>query len=168
MECRSARLRRGLGSTAAPRHGCSARRSRPAIAERRKGRSFDPFEPVIRRVLEGWPEIKAPRVTEVLRAHATACTPERRARRAPERSRCGSQGALRPTRGRAPRRGSRPVGPLPQFNTERLTSRPSRIRWTNLASASGRAGSEPSACNAAFCRRRFACPVARCRGRRCR
>ena len=28
---------------------------------------LDPFEPVLRRLLEDWPEIKAPRVTEILR-----------------------------------------------------------------------------------------------------
>ena len=28
---------------------------------------LDPFEPVIRRLLAEWPEIKAPRVTEILR-----------------------------------------------------------------------------------------------------
>src|SRR3954447_5770091 len=31
------------------------------------GAMLDPFEPVIRRLLEEWPEIKAPRVTELLR-----------------------------------------------------------------------------------------------------
>ncbi len=28
---------------------------------------LDPFEPLIRRLLKGWPDIKAPRVTELLR-----------------------------------------------------------------------------------------------------
>jgi hypothetical protein len=28
---------------------------------------LDPLEPVLRRLLEEWPEIKAPRVTEILR-----------------------------------------------------------------------------------------------------
>lgn len=32
-----------------------------------KGSMLDPLEPVIRQLIEGWPEIKAPRVTEVLR-----------------------------------------------------------------------------------------------------
>jgi DNA replication protein DnaC/transposase len=34
-----------------------------------QGSKVDPFEPVIRRVLEEWPEIKAPRMTEILREH---------------------------------------------------------------------------------------------------
>ncbi len=33
-----------------------------------RGSMLDPFEPVLRRLLEEWPEIKAPRVTEILRA----------------------------------------------------------------------------------------------------
>jgi transposase len=32
------------------------------------GSMLDPLEPVLRRLLEEWPEIKAPRVTEILRA----------------------------------------------------------------------------------------------------
>jgi transposase len=32
-----------------------------------RGSMLDPFEPVLRRLLEEWPEIKAPRVTEILR-----------------------------------------------------------------------------------------------------
>ena len=32
------------------------------------GSKLDPFEPVLRRLLEEWPQIKAPRVTEILRA----------------------------------------------------------------------------------------------------
>ena len=34
-----------------------------------QGSKLDRFEPVIRRVLEEWPEIKAPRMTEILREH---------------------------------------------------------------------------------------------------
>ena len=34
-----------------------------------QGSKVDPFEPVIRRVLEEWPQIKAPRMTEILREH---------------------------------------------------------------------------------------------------
>lgn len=36
------------------------------------GSQLDPFEPVLRRLLEEWPEIKAPRASEVLREHGYA------------------------------------------------------------------------------------------------
>ena len=32
------------------------------------GSQLDPLEPVLRRLLEEWPQIKAPRLTEILRA----------------------------------------------------------------------------------------------------
>ena len=38
-----------------------------AASRQRSGSMLDPLEPVMRRVLEEWPEIKAPRVTEILR-----------------------------------------------------------------------------------------------------
>jgi transposase len=34
-----------------------------------RGSKLDPFEPLLRRVLEEWPQIKAPRMTELLRGH---------------------------------------------------------------------------------------------------
>lgn len=34
-----------------------------------QGSKVDRFEPLIRRVLEEWPQIKAPRMTEILREH---------------------------------------------------------------------------------------------------
>jgi transposase len=37
-----------------------------------QGSKVDPFEPVIRRVLEEWPQIKAPRMTEILREYGYA------------------------------------------------------------------------------------------------
>jgi len=41
---------------------------RPPCYERAPaGSMLDPLEPVIRQLIEGWPQIKAPRVTEVLR-----------------------------------------------------------------------------------------------------
>ncbi len=39
----------------------------PSYSRVPAGSSLDPLEPVMRRVLEGWPEIKAPRLTEILR-----------------------------------------------------------------------------------------------------
>jgi transposase len=51
-------VRRLLGSGEPPRY----RRTR-------QGSKVDPFEPLLRRVLEEWPQIKAPRMTEVLREH---------------------------------------------------------------------------------------------------
>jgi transposase len=39
----------------------------PSYQRAPRGSMLDPFEPVLRRLLEQWPEIKAPRVTEILR-----------------------------------------------------------------------------------------------------
>ena len=39
----------------------------PRYERARKGSMLDPLEPVIRRLIEEWPDIKAPRVTELLR-----------------------------------------------------------------------------------------------------
>jgi transposase len=41
----------------------------PRYARAPKGSMLDPLEPVLRGLLEEWPEIKAPRVTEILRAN---------------------------------------------------------------------------------------------------
>ena len=40
----------------------------PRYSRVAKGSMLDPLEPVLRQLLEEWPEIKAPRVTEILRA----------------------------------------------------------------------------------------------------
>src|SRR5215211_7095428 len=39
----------------------------PRYERARTGSMLDPLEPVLRRLLEEWPEIRAPRVTEILR-----------------------------------------------------------------------------------------------------
>jgi transposase len=39
----------------------------PRYRRARVGSQLDPFEPVLRRLLEEWPQIKAPRLTEILR-----------------------------------------------------------------------------------------------------
>ena len=39
----------------------------PRYRRRARGSMLDPLEPVLARLLEEWPEIKAPRVTEILR-----------------------------------------------------------------------------------------------------
>lgn len=39
----------------------------PRYERASQGLKLDPFEPVIRRVLQDWPEIKAPRMTQLLR-----------------------------------------------------------------------------------------------------
>jgi hypothetical protein len=53
-----ATVRRMLGTDGQPRN----RRAR-------RSSMVEPFEPAIRRVFERWPELKAPRMTELLRAH---------------------------------------------------------------------------------------------------
>jgi transposase len=80
-----------------------------------QGSKVDPFESVIRRVLEEWPEIKAPRMTEILREHGyegSVDLVKRRLRR------------LRPARERpAQRTGYRP-GQVLQLDWAELPSRP--------------------------------------------
>lgn len=39
----------------------------PVYRRQPQGSMLDPLEPVLRKLLEGWPQIKAPRVTEILR-----------------------------------------------------------------------------------------------------
>lgn len=41
----------------------------PCYQRRPAGSKLDPFEPLVRAVLEEWPQIKAPRMTEILREH---------------------------------------------------------------------------------------------------
>jgi transcriptional regulator with XRE-family HTH domain len=41
----------------------------PRYHRQRAGSKLDPFEPIVRAVLEEWPQIKAPRMTEILREH---------------------------------------------------------------------------------------------------
>ncbi len=48
---------------------------RPAL-----GSQLDPFEPVLRRLVEEWPQIKAPRATEILRECGPFCRSERNSR----------------------------------------------------------------------------------------
>jgi transposase len=66
-----------------------------------QGSKVDPFEPVIRRVLEQWPQIKAPRMTEILREHGyegSVDVVKRRLRvlRAPTRERPAQRTGYRP------------------------------------------------------------------------
>jgi transposase len=80
-----------------------------------QGSKLDPFEPVICRVLEEWPDIKAPRMTEILREHGYVGSVDlvkRRLRR------------LRPGRERpAQRTGYRP-GQVLQLDWAELPTRP--------------------------------------------
>ena len=47
----------------------------PGYRRAQAGSQLDPLEPVLRRLLEEWPQIKAPRVAEILRSDYgyTAC-----------------------------------------------------------------------------------------------
>jgi transposase len=87
----------------------------PCYRRAPQGSKVDPFEPVIRRVLEEWPEIKAPRMTEILREHGyegSVDLVKRRLRR------------LRPPRVRpAQRTGYRP-GQVLQLDWAELPTRP--------------------------------------------
>jgi transposase len=63
-DCRSGRSRRGWGSTVA-RLAASA--EPPRYRRAPAGSQLDPLEPVLRRLLAEWPQIRAPRLTEILR-----------------------------------------------------------------------------------------------------
>src|SRR3954454_20736004 len=75
MGCRSGRSRGGWGGESARRLSMSGRaaggwaRSEepPRYRRSRSVSKLDPFVPVLRRLLEEWPQIRAPRATEVLR-----------------------------------------------------------------------------------------------------
>jgi transposase len=97
-------VRRMLGSQEPPRY-----RRAP------QGSKVDPFEPVIRGVLEEWPQIKAPRMTEILRENGYEGSVDVVKRRLRE---------LRPPRERpAQRTGYRPAQVL-QLDWAELPTRP--------------------------------------------
>src|SRR4051794_29739249 len=80
------------------------------------GSMLDPLEPVMRRVLAEWPEIKAPRVTEILRedygyAGSVELVKKRLAR-------------LRPSRARAPQRTGYRPGQVLQLDWAEMSTRP--------------------------------------------
>jgi transposase len=87
----------------------------PRYRRRGSGSKVDAFEPVIRRVLEEWPQIKAPRMTEILREHGYEGSVDLVKRRLRE---------LRPPMGRpAQRTGYRP-GQVLQLDWLELPTRP--------------------------------------------
>jgi transposase len=79
------------------------------------GSKLDPYEPIVRAVLQEWPQIKAPRLTEVLREHGYEGSVDVVKRRLRE---------LRPASGRpAQRTGYRPAQVL-QLDWAELPTRP--------------------------------------------
>jgi transposase len=80
-----------------------------------QGSKLDPFEPVIRRVLEEWPEIKAPRMTELLREHGYEGSVDVVKRRLRE---------LRPRRERPAQRTGYHPGQVLQLDWAELPTRP--------------------------------------------
>jgi transposase len=80
-----------------------------------QGSRVDPFEPVIRRVLEEWPEIKAPRMTEILREHGYEGSVDLVKRRL---------GRLRAPRERPARRTGYRPGQVLQLDWAELPTRP--------------------------------------------
>jgi transposase len=87
----------------------------PRYRRRGSGSKVDAFEPVIRRVLADWPQIKAPRMTEILREHGYDGSIDIVKRRLRE---------LRPPAGRpAQRTGYRP-GQVLQLDWLELPTRP--------------------------------------------
>jgi transposase len=94
-----------------PPHGqADARLGRTtALSPSAPGSMLDPFEPLIRRVLEEWPEIKAPRMTEILREHGyegSVDVVKRRLRQLrPRRERPAQRTGYRPRPGAAARLG---------------------------------------------------------------
>jgi transposase len=91
-----------------------------------QGSKLDPFEPVLRRVLEEWPQIKAPRMTELLREQGYAGSVDLVKRRLRELRPRAERPASRPATARA-RCGSSPrrrSGALPaQLRARQLVAR---------------------------------------------
>jgi transposase len=88
----------------------------PSYRRAPRGSQLDPLEPVLRRLLEEWPQIRAPRVTEILRIDYGFTGSERLVREHLRR--------LRPPRARpAQRTGYRP-GQVMQLDWTELPSRP--------------------------------------------
>jgi transposase len=80
-----------------------------------QGSMLDPFEPVLRELISDWPEIKAPRVTEILRGHGYSGSVDLVRRRLQQ---------LRPAKERpAQRTGYRP-GQVLQLDWAELPTRP--------------------------------------------
>ena len=61
--CRGARSRGGLGSTGDTVEALGEADEPPRYSRAPAGSMLDPLEPVLRRLIEDWPEIRAPRVT---------------------------------------------------------------------------------------------------------
>ena len=113
---RSARSRGGWGSIGGRSRGWSRRDEPPRYSRAPAGSMLDPLEPVLRRLLEEWPEIKAPRVTEILRDDYGYAGSVDLVRRAPAR--------LRPSQVRpAQRTGYRP-GQVLQLDWAEMPTRP--------------------------------------------
>jgi transposase len=88
----------------------------PRYRRTSKGSMLDPLEPVLRRLLEQWPEIKAPRVTEILRAdYGYAGSVDLVKRRL---------AALRPSRARAAQRTGYRPGQVLQLDWAEMPTRP--------------------------------------------
>jgi transposase len=60
-------IARRLGINRRTVAGLASREEPPRYRREPAGSKLDPFEPVLRRLLEEWPQLKAPRATEVLR-----------------------------------------------------------------------------------------------------
>ena len=73
----------------------------PRYSRAPKGSMLDPLEPVLRQLLEEWPEIRAPRVTEILRADygyegSVALVKKRLAKLRPSQARAAQRTGYRP------------------------------------------------------------------------
>jgi transcriptional regulator with XRE-family HTH domain len=88
----------------------------PCYRRQGRGSQLDPLEPVLRELLAAWPQIKAPRVTEILRAQYRYGGSERLVR---ERLRALRPPSVRP----AQRTGYRP-GQVLQLDWAEMPTRP--------------------------------------------
>ena len=115
MGCLSGRSRGGWGSTGGRSRRLAVSGEPPRYRRAGRGSQLDPLEPVLRRLVEEWPQIKAPRATEVLREYGYAGSVDVVKRRLRE---------LRPVVVRpAQRTGYRP-GQVLQLDWAELPSRP--------------------------------------------